>query len=85
MSVIVLEQSSKVLILGPKWAIYPHFRHTKVFSQKKSSVIFSCLWNPNFLQKIRKKVMDHFLAKGATQHRTLWQSRGSKESPTPQR
>ena len=41
---------------GTKNDPFPHFGHQKFFS-KKSSVTFLCLSNPNFTQKIRKKVM----------------------------
>ena len=42
---------------GPKNDPFPHFGHQKKFFSKKSSVTFLCLSNPDFTQKIRKKVM----------------------------
>ena len=45
-----LQESSKVLILGPKMPHIPHFGHSKIFLQKRASSIL-CLLNPDFMQK----------------------------------
>ena len=48
-----------MLILGPKNTpinlIYLILGKLKNFPQKKSSITFKCLLNPNFLQKKKKK------------------------------
>ena len=65
----ILRKSPKTLFLGlfgPFWALFPHFSENENFPEKSSSVTFHHLWTPNFMQNIRKKLMNQFREKCVT-------------------
>ena len=57
------EKFESVNSRAPKCPHFSHFEHDKNFPCKNSFVTFSCLLNPNFMEKIREKdkYLNHFL------------------------